>query len=164
MELNAIAYVSGVAIKGFRCLKCRENIFKNNDEDNLTEQLCDAALFFNNLKRYNDFVKFSTPSVKILKISIYIYAVFNQKMGRLFYESRFYVKSRLKLLFPYDKFQNLSCQKCFDSFVDKFLNVLIQAFLKQNRIKLKRLKLTNLRDRQARQEKRNRKASKLNLN
>jgi hypothetical protein len=110
-------------------------------------------------EKINENVNFSTPSNTVLKISIYFYSVFNQKIPQFFYESHFLVKSRLKRLLPYQQFRNLICQRFFSAFAGKFLD----TFLKQSKIKLQQQKISNLRNRNFQREKRNRKALKMNL-
>lgn len=122
-ELNALTYVVGYSISKLKHTTCRKSMNRPND----VASVSDDELMFCRLKRVLVSSNFILPNTQAVKIGLLLKAACQQKFSRFLTQNRRSVKFRLKEYIDYKDFRSIICVICFNSLVNRILNVLIKA-------------------------------------
>lgn len=127
-DLNGLAYITGAAAIKLTHKKCRKNLIATRNEVEINPDLFQ----FCKLKNATSY-----PSNKLFEVGLLAFTAYKQKFEHFLYQNRQGVKGRLKQYVPYDAFDAFCCKDCFNKFVDKIFNTLINCFLRKVKLSLK---------------------------
>lgn len=121
IETNALAYITGYICSKL-CPECK-NILSTKEDP------CNVETVHISMKKYDN-ASFLFPNECALKISESIHTVFNTSFKEILINSKVGIKKILNSKIKADTYGLCDIQVCRDIFIDKFLNVEINSFIK----------------------------------
>lgn len=139
-ELNALTYIVGYAATKLKHKKCKNKLLEARDEtDDLPEEYS-----FVRLKKLIKKAGVSVPKKGAYEIGLQILIAFSQKFWPFIGKCKTGVKSRLKQYANHADFKKLVCRPCFDKFIDRLLNTLLNGQTKKINSNYKRRNVASI--------------------
>ncbi|CAI6348837.1 unnamed protein product [Macrosiphum euphorbiae] len=127
---NGIAYITGWVCSQLTHKACVEKLASSNKSENSASFNIDNTLI--NMKEYND-CNLLYPFIKTLEYTKHITALFNSSIEELLFIKIENIKRNQKILIKTicKRYTLDICENCEDTFVDKYLNVSINSYVKK---------------------------------